>query len=88
MSCMHKWENLSDKREFVYRCRECGTMCQPKITAPVDGHDPFPRKEWVALTQEDIAKLWANSGNIAGYGGLTFENIRAVEVACKEKNNE
>ena len=43
-------------------------------------------KEWVDLTPEDIAKLWANSGNIVGYGGLTFENIRAVEAACKEKN--
>lgn len=43
-------------------------------------------KEWVELTPEDIAKLWANSGNIVGYGGLTFENIRAVEAACKEKN--
>ena len=43
-------------------------------------------KEWVDLTPEDIAKLCANSGNIVGYGVLTFDNIRAVEAACNEKN--
>lgn len=46
----------------------------------------WPQRPWVELTKEDIEKLWANSGNVVGYGGLTFENIRAVEAACKEKN--
>lgn len=52
----------------------------------LDEYTTPQQRTWVELTKEDIEKLWANSGNVIGYGGLTFENIRAVEAACKEKN--
>jgi hypothetical protein len=45
-----------------------------------------PQRTWVELTQEQMNELWANSGNIAGYHGLTFENIRAVSAKLKELN--
>jgi hypothetical protein len=45
-----------------------------------------PQRTWVGLTAEDVNELWANSGNTVGFGGLTFENIRAIEAKLKEKN--
>ena len=45
-----------------------------------------PQRTWVELTEEQINELWANSGTVAGYNGLTFENIRAVSAKLKELN--
>ena len=44
------------------------------------------QRKWVGLTQEDKEKLWADTGNVVGCGGLTFENISAIEAKLKEKN--
>ena len=44
------------------------------------------QRQWVGLTGEEINELWAKTGNIVGFGGLTFETIRAVEAKLKEKN--
>ena len=43
-------------------------------------------RQWVGLTDEDRVELLANSANIAGFGGMTFEHIRAVETKLREKN--
>ena len=48
-------------------------------------YQAMPRT-WVELTEEQMNELWANSGTVAGYNGLTFENIRAVSAKLKELN--
>ena len=55
-----------------------------KYTHPLYSHPP--QRTWVELTEEQMNELWANSGTVAGYNGLTFENIRAVSAKLKELN--
>ena len=43
--------------------------------------------DWVGLTKDEVAELWAASGNFAGVGGASFETIRAVEAKLREKNH-
>ena len=43
-------------------------------------------KPWVGLTQEQRQQLWTASGNIAGFGGISFKDIDRIEAMLKENN--
>ncbi len=88
-----KYEDIKD---FNQRCEEhpahqtgmiSERMIQARLSEEIDELRAYiEQRTWVGLTKEDIEKLWADTGNVVGYGGLTFENIRAVEAKLKEKN--
>lgn len=43
-------------------------------------------REWVGLTPAQRQQLWAASGTVAGFNGISFEDIDRIEKMLKEKN--
>jgi hypothetical protein len=71
-----------DRHEFVLCNRTVSFKEQvlgiePLYTAP-------PKREWVGLTDADIAK--AMHGSVEGSNMLPYQFARAIEQALKEKN--
>lgn len=47
----------------------------------LEGIHPQPEREWVGLTNEEIADVWKTE-----YFNLSYELPRAIEAKLKEKN--
>ena len=71
--------NGDDLERAFYRDWEAG-----KVRRVSDGKRMVPEREWVALTDDEIAeigKIW-----LAGNRMLPFPLARAIEAKLKEKN--
>ena len=53
----------------------------PEFDCPRCGHC-CPEREWVGLTNEEIADVWKTE-----YFNISYELPRAIEAKLKEKNN-
>ena len=78
-NCVHQWIYIGSKRQDVWRCIFCDEY---KI------NDATPQREWVGLTDEEVA-------SVLGFGEYTVGSAKVillaiahtVEAKLKEKNS-
>jgi hypothetical protein len=79
---------------MIYNCSKCGlsksdgAMSSTLPQCKCDWNAAPPKKEWVSLTEEEIADMH-HEIKVKGMGAYKTEDIyRTIEAKLKEKNHE
>ena len=76
IACSSQTENIL---WWQQRARDAQKKISERLT------DTAPQREWVSLTDEEIAELWNKGGMRDNINGYDF--VRAIEAKLKEKNH-